>query len=179
MTITELNILHRDSISHLFFDTNSREISEAFYNRFTETYLSDLKNYRAFGIEDNTGNITSMIACYTSRDEACWYLTDIKTQNSREEVRQLLDSVIAYNEGSGRLKFYTLCDAEDIDSVDIIFNKRYEHVDECLVPAKTRCVYNNYWQILYGRLLPAKDTVVRCFILKQKYRKILPVGGNL
>jgi len=84
-----------------------------------------------------------------------------------------------YNEGMGRLKFYSLIDADDIGLVDIVFNLRYKYVDECIVPAKTRCLYNNYWQILYNRMLPERDTVVRCSFLKQKHRRLLPIGGNI
>jgi len=172
MKVVELNLLYRELIEPLF-------TVDALYQRFVDTYLSGLTSYKAFGIEQEDGSITSFMSFYMSRDDACWYITDIKSNDTKDELRALLDSVIAFNEGAGRLKFYSLIDADDIGLVDIVFNLRYKYVDECIVPAKTRCVYNNYWQILYNRMLPERDTVVRCSFLKQKYRRMLPIGGNI
>jgi hypothetical protein len=151
----------------------------ALYERFVETYLSGLTSYKALGIEQEDGSIISFISFYTSRDDACWYITEIKSNDDRDDMRKLIESAIAYNEGTGRFKFYSLCDKDDADFIDIVFNIRYDYVDECIVPAKTRCIYNNYWQILYNRMLPSNDTIVRCSFLKAKHRKLVPIGGNI
>ena len=172
MKIVELNLLYRELVKPLF-------TVNALYERFVDTYLSGLNSYKALGIEQEDGSITSLISFYTSRDDACWYITDIKSKDTKDDLRTLIDSAIAYNEGMGRLKFYSLIDADDVGLVDIVFNLRYKYVDECIVPAKTRCVYNNYWQILYNRMLPERNTIVRCSFLKQKHRRLLPIGGNI
>jgi hypothetical protein len=176
MKIIELNILQRDAIIQLFYDVGD---TQANYQRFVDTYLSDLNSYRSFDIEQADGSISSLISFYMSRDEACWYVTDMKTTDTKNDLRILIESVTAFNEGTGRLKFYKLCNRMDLDQIDIFMNTRYDYIDECVVPAKTRCIYNNYWQILYNRILPSSDTVVRCLLLKQKYRKILPISGNI
>jgi hypothetical protein len=176
MKIIELDILQRDAIIQLFYDVGD---TQANYQRFVDTYLSDLNSYRSFGIEQADGSISSLISFYMSRDEACWYVTDMKTTDTKDDLRILIESVTAFNEGTGRLKFYKLCNRMDLDQIDIFMDTRYDYIDECVVPAKTRCIYNNYWQILYNRILPSSDTVVRCLLLKQKYRKILPISGNI
>jgi len=172
MKIIELNLLYSELVKPLF-------IEDAIYQRFIDTYLSGLTSYKALGIEQDDGSITSFISFYISRDEACWYITDIKSNDTKNETRTLIEAAMAYNEGAGRLKFYSLCDTDDVGQVDIVFNLRYDYVNECIVPEKTKCIYNNYWQILYNRMLPSRSTIVRCSFLKQKHRRLLPIGGNL
>ena len=176
MKIIELDILQRDAIIQLFYDVGD---TRANYQRFVDTYLADLTSYKSFGIEQEDGSISSLISFYMSRDDASWYITDIKTTDNRDDLRILIDSITAFNEESGRLKFYKLCNHTDIDQIDIFMNTRYDYIDECIVPAKTRCIYNNYWQILYNRMLPSNDTIVRCSFLKAKHRKLVPIGGNI
>ena len=199
MKIIELTEDHRDLVKSLFYTrnymgtdlhtnyfapTDKNPIEETHYKLFLETYLSGLHNYKALGLQDNTGSIKSLISFYLSPDEPSWYGTMIRSTNDKKYVRPLLDAAMTYNEQLGRLKFYTLWSEKHAKLLRrFAFSKtateRYDYIDELLIPAKTKCVYTNYWQILFGRTLLPIDTVVRCTFLKQEYRKEIPIGGNI
>jgi hypothetical protein len=107
----------------------------------------------------------------------------IRSLNDKNYVRPLLDAAMAFNEVRGRLKFYTLWNANHGKLLRrFAFSPeatlRYDYVDEIIIPAKTKCVYTNYWQILFNRTLLPVDSIVRCTFLKQEYRTT-PVGGNI
>lgn len=194
--IVELGQAHKESIKPLFYrDTYmgmdlssnyivdpSEQAQTVFYNTFVDTYLSGLRNYKALGLLED-GEVKSLISFYMSPDEPCWYGTMIRSLNDKNYVRPLLDAAMSYNEVRGRLKFYTLWNAEHGKLLRRFAfspeaNTRYDYVDEILIPAKTKCVYTNYWQILFNRTLLPVDSVVRCTFLKQEYRTT-PVGGNI
>lgn len=199
MKIIELTREHRDLVKPLFYTrnymgtdlhanhfsfTDKNPIDETHYKLFLETYLSELHNYKALGLQDNNGNIKSLISFYLSIDEPVWYGTMIRSTNDKKYVRPLLDAAMTYNEQLGRLKFYTLWSEKHVKllrrfAFSNTASERYDYVDELLVPAKTKCIYTNYWQILFGRTLLPIDTVVRCTFLKQEYRKQISIGGNI
>jgi len=194
--IVELGQTHKELIKPLFYrDTYmgmdlssnyivdpSEKVQTVFYNTFVDTYLSGLRNYKALGLVED-GVVKSLISFYMSPDEPCWYGTMIRSLNDKNYVRPLLDSAMAFNETRGRLKFYTLWNADHGKllrrfAFSTEANQRYEYVDEIIVPARTKCVYTNYWQILFNRTLLPVNSVVRCTFLKQEYRTT-PIGGNI
>lgn len=197
MNIVELGQIHKESIKPLFYrsdymgiDLSSNYIVEpsehaqtVFYNTFVDTYLSGLRNYVALGLVEN-GEVKSLISFYMSPDEPCWYGTMIRSLNDKNYVRPLLDAAMAFNEVRGRFKFYTLWNASHGKllrrfAFSSEANNRYDYVDEIIVPAKTKCVYTNYWQILFNRTLLPVNSIVRCTFLKQEYRLVTPIGGNI
>ena len=158
-------------------------MAKVYHNGFCTTYLSELNNYHAFGAFDGD-NIIGAIACYQSSDEPSWYGTQIRSMNNKDVARNLLDHMIKFNEEAGRFKFYTLWNAKHAKLLRRFTfsdwaDERYDYFDECLVPAKTKCVYTNHWQVLFNRILLPHDTIVRCTFLKQQYRNELPVAGNI
>lgn len=158
-------------------------IAKVYHTGFCTTYLSGLSNYHAFGTFDGD-NITGAIACYQSSDEPSWYGTQIRSMNNKDVARNLLDHMMKFNEEAGRFKFYTLWNAKHAKLLRRFAfsewaDERYDYFDECLVPAKTKCVYINHWQVLFNRILLPHDTVIRCTFLKQQYRDELPVAGNI
>lgn len=158
-------------------------MAKVYHKGFCTTYLRGLSNYHAFGAFDDD-KIVGAIACYQSTDEPSWYGTQIRSMNSKEVARDLLDHMIKFNEELGRYKFYTLWNAKHAKLLRRFAfsdwaDERYDYFDECLVPAKTKCVYTNHWQILFNRILLPHDTIVRCTFLKQQYRNKLPVAGNI
>lgn len=172
-----------NSHSNYFVDTTSDSFEELYHKSFVETYLSGLKNYKAFGLFED-GEIKSLLALYQSNDEPCWYGTQIRSLKNKNYVPPLLDYVMRYNEQQGRLKFYTLWSKKHSRLLRRFAfteeaNERYAYVDELIVPAKTKCIYTSYWHILFNRILLPHDTVIRCTYLKAEYRTELPVGGNL
>ena len=198
MIIRKLDKTHVDALGPLFnvskymgADTNSTaffekdRMADLYHAAFCTTYLKDLKSYHAFGAFDNDGNLVGAISCYQSSDEPAWYGTQIRSNKNKEIARALLDHMIKFNEEDGRYKFYTLWNAKHARllrrfSFSEWANERYDYYDECIVPAKTKCLYTNYWQILFNRILLPHDTVVRCTFLKQKYREgSMIVGGNI
>lgn len=198
MNIIKLDQSHTNIIKHLFNNKNymgqdisatnffyKEEIAEIYHKSFCTTYLADLANYHAFGMMDENNNIIALIACYQSYDEPVWYGTNIRSSaKDTEIIRLLLDKMIEFNEQKGRLKFYTLWSAKHTRllrrfAFSIEANERYDYFDEIIIPAQTKCFYNNYWQILFNRVLLPHDTVVRCSFLKQKYRNKIPVGSNI
>jgi len=194
--IVELGQSHKESIKPLFYrDTYmgmdlssnyivdpSEQAQTVFYNTFIDTYLSGLRNYKALGLIEG-GEVKSLISFYISPDEPCWYGTMIRSLNDKNYVRPLLDAAMSYNEVRGRLKFYTLWNADHGKllrrfAFSSEANQRYDYVDEILVPSRSKPVYTNYWQILFNRTLLPVDSIVRCTFLKQEYRTT-PIGGNI
>jgi hypothetical protein len=195
--IVELGQVHKEAIKPLFYRSDymgidlssnyivdpSEQAQTVFYNTFIDTYLSGLRNYVALGLVEN-GEVKSLISFYMSPDEPCWYGTMIRSLNDKNYVRPLLDAAMAFNEVRGRLKFYTLWNASHGKllrrfAFSSEANERYDYVDEIVVPSKTKCVYTNYWQILFNRTLLPVDSIVRCTFLKHAYRTVTPVGGNI
>lgn len=160
------------------------EMVDIYHAGFCSTYLDDLKNYHAFGYFSDEGKILGAISCYQSPEEPCWYGTNIRSSVNKQIARDLLDYMIKFNEADGRLKFYTLWNARHAKLLRRFAfsewaNERYDYFDELYIPAKHKCLYTTYWQVLFTRVLLPHDTVVRCTYLKQKYRTTLPIGGNI
>lgn len=153
------------------------------YNIFCSNYLSDLKNFHAFGyVKDNT--CLAMVSFYESNDEPSWFYTLYRSAGDPEILSKVLDAVIDYNEKNGRLKFYTLVNIKHSKLLRRFHwsqynDERYGYFNEFVVPAGTKCFYNTHWELLYKRFILPNDTVIRCNYLKQEYRENLPIGGNI
>jgi hypothetical protein len=165
-----------------YFVGNEIKFNELAYEVFCDTYLSSLNNFKAFGsVED--GVVTSLISFYEAIDSPAWYWTQIRSKD-HSAIPAVLDAAIAHNEANGRLKFYSMFNAKYAKSYRrLSFSKnaqeRYGFIDECIVPVKTKCIYQDYWQILFNRTLVPVESLVRCTYLKQEYRDTLPIAGNL
>jgi hypothetical protein len=168
MKIIKLNSIHINSVLELF-DNN------LLYTSFCDTYLSNLQDFHAFGYIENN-NIKAFISFYESYEEPSWFCTNYK--GDEVLLSLVLDEVIKYNEVKGRLKFY---DANQFDkSFWSKYNdERYGYFDEFKVPAKNKCFYVNTWELLFNKSSINQDCIIRCNYLKQEYRTILPLGGNL
>lgn len=196
MNIELLNTTHAGAARHLFespkymgtdprvnlFKEGDAQFNELAYNTFCDTYLSDLKNYRAYGaIED--GVLIAYASGYMSPDSPEWFGTMARSKN-RSALQLAVDALIAYNESVGRCRFYTLFNVKHAKSIRrhmySAYNEaRYTYVDDYVVPAKTRCMYTVAWNVLFNRTLVPVDTVVRCSTLKKECRTELPIGGFL
>jgi hypothetical protein len=184
MKIVELNQSYFKKIEYLFHNKIFSDSAKVHHSTFQQTYLSGLTRFKALGLEDNNENLLGCISFYMSPNEPVWYGTLVCSTNNKEYVRRLLDAAIEYNEKLGRYRFYTLWSEKHSTLLRrFAFSKetkeRYDYFDECIVPAKTKCVYQNFWTILFNRILLPIDTVVRCSYLKQEYRKDIPTGGYL
>lgn len=195
MEIIKLTPEHKDDIKNLFYNNKwmgvqaqgnfvAGDFNRIYYEVFCDSYLSDLKNYHAFALFGDNGNAKSIISFYESNDNPDWYWTHIRSDNDRTSVPPLLDKVIEYNENNNRFKFYSMWNSRYQNVYRrFAFSKynseRYDSFEEYYVPAKTRCVYNIPWLVLYGRTLVPVDTIVRCTFLKQKYRPELVCAGNI
>jgi hypothetical protein len=196
MTIERLTKSHAEGLKLLFSDEKFMGVSsteqyffetdlkynEVAYNVFCDTYLSELNNFKAYGKIEN-GTVTALISFYEAIDSPSWYWTQIRSKNPMY-IPDILDTVIAYNEANGRLKFYSMFNAKYAKSYRRLsfsgdVKKRYGFIDECIVPAKTKCIYQDYWQILFNRILLPVDSLVRCTYLKQEFRHSLPIAGNM
>jgi len=199
MKIVELNASHFEKTRHLFqkknfmgtdietnyfVSTNNNPMAKIYHGAFGRTYLTGLSRYKALGLEDEQGNILGYISFYLSSNEPVWYGTMIRSANDKDYVRQLLDAAIEYNEKLGRYRFYTLWSAKHAKLLRRFAfskeaNSRYDYFDECIIPAKTKCSYQNFWTILFSRILLPTDTVVRCTYLKREHRPETPIAGFL
>lgn len=161
-----------------------QDVGDTYYNSFTNTYLTDLRTYHAYGSFDELGNVRALIAFHESNENAEWYWTHIRSNGGKDFVQPLLDAVIDHNEKNGRYKFYSMWNLKYRRIYrKFAFSKynseRYDSFDEYVVPAKTRCIYTMPWMVLYNRTLVPVDTVVRCTYLKREYRNDLGIAGNL
>jgi len=189
MPVIKLDQSHRELCKDIFNHDKfmglevNEQVNNVLYDRFCNTYLFDLKNFHCFAnvIDEQ---IKALITFYESVDEPAWYYTLYRSMGDNNLLREVLDTVIEYNEKNGRLKFYTLVRSNHSKLLRRFHwskynNERYGYFDECLVPARHKSYYNNHWELLFKNILLPEDSVVRCNFLKQEYRKTLPIGGNL
>lgn len=151
---------------------------------FQKTYLSGLNNFQAYGLFNDQGRVECLISLYDSSDEPAWYYTMCRSRGNTDLVKQLFDEVIRIQETKNRFKFYTLVNVKHAPllrkfTYSDYNDHRYGYYDEFMVPAKTRCYYNNPWELLFKKVLLPVDTVVRCSYLKQEHRGELRIGGGL
>lgn len=198
MQILKLDTTHSDQIRSLYQNSkymgvdvagnwanNIDAYNEYIFGVFQKTYLSGLNNFQAYGLFNDAGEAECLISFYDSSDEPSWYYTMCRSRGNTELVKTLFDSVIEIQEKKNRFKFYTLVNVRHAPllrkfTYSDYNNERYGFYDEFVVPAKTRCYYNNPWELLFKKVLLPVDTVVRCSYLKQEYRPSpLPVGGGL
>jgi hypothetical protein len=197
MSVIKLNSNHAEQIKELFvnkkfmgvnvadaaFKLEDTTFNKLTYDIFCNNYLSDLKNFHAYGyIEDHT--VKSLISFYESPEEPAWYYTMYRSSGNNELLRPVLDAVIDHNEEHDRLKFYTLVHQKHSKLLRRFHwskynDERYGYFDEYMVPEKNKCYYTNAWELLYKRMLLPEDSIVRCNYLKQEYRTELPIGGNI
>lgn len=197
MAVVKLNESHIEAVRPLFthkkymgvsitdpaFYMKDSSINQVTYDIFCNNYLSNLKNFHAYGYyEDNV--VKALISFYESIDEPAWYYTIYRSLGNNNLLRDVLDRVIDHNEYNGRLKFYTLTHEKHTKLLRRFHwskynNERYGYFDEYFVPAKAKVYYTNAWELLYKRMLVPEKSIVRCNFLKQEYRTILPQGGNL
>lgn len=199
MTVVKLNSSHVEAVQGLFetkkymgIDVNSAgftkndetlNFNKLLYDIFCSNYLADLNNFHAYGYLKD-GKVKALISFYESTEEPAWFYTIYRSSGDNNLLRLVLDEVIKHNEERGRLKFYTLTHASHTKLLRRFHwskynNERYGYFDEFMVPAKHKCFYVNPWELLYKRFLIPEDSIVRCNFLKQEYRTILPIGGNI
>ena len=197
MTIERLNYNHIGAVKNLFYgrkrfmgistDANSlsapaEEFNEISYINFCDTYLSDLNNYHAYGCI-NGGEVVSYISFFESNDQPEWYMTQFRSK-AYNTLPGVFDVVLHHNESRNRYRFYSLFNAKYRKGIRrFLFNeeaaRRYSSYDDYIVPAKTKCIYQLPWQILFNRILVPVDTVVRYTFLNYEYKTVVPVAGNL
>jgi hypothetical protein len=201
MAVVKLNETHCEAVKNLFYTsrylgietaslvnnfdvvTNEREFNTLLYDVFCANYLSDLKNFHAYGYIEN-GIVRALISFYESDEEPSWYYTVYRSDGNNNLLRPVLDAVIEHNESRNRFKFYTLVHEKHSKLLRRFHwskynDSRYGYFDEFIVPSKNKCFYTNHWELLYKRMLMPEASIVRCNYLKQEYRTTLPIGGNL
>lgn len=199
MKIVKLTKKHTETIRHLFkltkfmgvdhsknyFIGSGEDFSDYYLGTFVSTYMSGLKNYHAYGAEEDTGEINSVIGFYESNEDASWYWNHVRTTgNKPAEIKLILDRIMAHNEEQGRYKFYSMFPLKYQHvyrrlAFSKINSERYDYFDEFHVSEKHQCQFSLPWQILYNRTLVPVDTIVRCTFLKQQYREKLFNAGRL
>lgn len=197
MRISRLDTNHSEQVRDLYktskymgvdvagnWANNVDAYNDFVFGVFQKTYLSGLNNFQAYGLFNDQGQLECLISLYDSSDEPAWYYTMCRSRGNTELVKQLFDQVIKTQESKNRFKFYTLVNVKHAPllrkfTYSDYNNERYGYYDEFVVPAKTRCYYNNPWELLFKKVLLPVDTVVRCSYLKQEYRTELPIGGGL
>lgn len=173
-----------DTTNNYFVDKNV-EFSDFYHKTFAETYMSNLTQYHAYGIQNNDNKFSALLGFYESVDDASWYWNTVRTLgNNKNEIKILLDTVLNHNEKNGRFKFYSMFPLKYRNiyrrlAFSDSAKERYDYFDEYCVDSRHQCKFNLAWQILFTRTLLPVDTIVRCTFLKQKYREQLYNGGNL
>lgn len=198
--ITKLDHTHTGAVKNLFYRTskhmgvniqdnfefeNNDSFEERAYEIFCDNYLTDLESFYAYGyVNPETKNVDALISYYASEDDPSWYFTIYRSAGNNQLLKDVLDKVINVNEQAGRFKFFTLVNSQHSKLLRKFTwskynNNRYGWFDECVIPARTKPYYINHWEILFKRILIPIDTTVRCNYLKQEYRSILPIFGNI
>ncbi len=144
-----------------------------------------LTNFHAYGDVVNGELIAFMTFCesYTEPSWYCMHYLDI-TEDGGSSVA-ILNAAIGHNESRGRLKFYSCRATEDqlLLLPDTAWDQtnfnRYEHVDEFIVHAKTRCIFDNQYLLMHNNQLQPFDSINMCHFLKQEYRTTLFKFGNI
>jgi hypothetical protein len=201
MSVVRLSSEHVDAIKDLFyfqklmgsnvnspeyeyFKTvgNEKNINSRIYSNFCETYLSDLKQFHAFGyVQDEI--VKCIIAFYVASDEPSWYNTVCYGSGDRDFLVQSWDAVLKYNEENGIYKFFTVFNT-DLERMQRRLywskynNERYGYFNEYMLPKKTKTVYEKHWKILFNQILLPNDSIVRCNYLKPEYRSTV-IAGNI
>lgn len=196
MSIVKLTQDHIESVKHLFFKTHKYmgtlnfenedpNFQTRLYEIFCDTHLSDLKNYHAFGFYNTkTNKVDALISFYESVNEPSWYLTSGRSTGNNLLFKDILDTIMDYNEANGRLKFFTVMNLRQARLMRKLgFSsrnvERYDYFDEYTVKPQEKTFYSDHWEILFRRRLLPVETVVRCTFLKKEYRTNLPNGGNI
>lgn len=196
MSVIKLTQDHKEAIKDLFFvsynymgSSNFKNedfnFQEQLYDIFCDTYLSDLKNYHAFGFYNSeTNKVDALISFYESVNDPSWYLTSGRSDGENLLLKDILDTIMDYNEVNGRLKFFTVMNSRQARLMRKLgFSKRnverYDYFDEYTVNPKEKTFYSDHWDILFRRKLLPVETVVRCTFLKKEYRTNIPNGGNI
>lgn len=197
MKISRLDTSHSEPVRNLYksskymgvdvagnWGNNVDAYNDFVFGVFQKTYLSGLNNFQAYGLFNDDGQAECLISLYDSADEPAWYYTMCRSRGNTDLVKQLFDEVIRIQEAKNRLKFYTLVNVKHAPllrkfTYSDYNDARYGYYDEFMVPAKTRCYYNNPWELLFKKVLLPVDTVVRCSYLKQEHRGELRTGGGL
>lgn len=197
--IVKLTNIHEENVKQLFYQSNNhmgidvesfnREddfiFRELAYEVFCSNYLTGLENYHAYGyINQETGNVDSLISFYQGDDDPSWYFTLCRSVGNNFLLKDIFDEVIKINEKEDRLKFYTLVNIKHARLLrKFIYSKynaeRYGYFDEGIIPANTKPYFMLHWELLTNRILIPVDTVVRCSYLKQEYRTELPILGAI
>ena len=138
---------------------------------FAKNYLGQLKNWHSF----INNKKTSAVVCYQGEDDPSWYITNIY---GTEDINDLITEAVVYNETCNLNKFYIVIPVQDLNNFDLQL-VNYDYFDEIFVKEKTRCYYTTFWQVLYKRTIPNKDTIVRCYYLKEKFRKLTTSMSNI
>ena len=196
MSVIKLTQDHKEDIKHLFFLNHTYMGSKTFkderpdfqkelYNFFCDTYLTDLKNYHAYGYYNKeTSKIDALMSFYESINDPSWYFTSGRSSGNNFLLKDILDKLMEYNENNGRLKFYTVMNSKHAKFMrklgfSDVARERYDYFDEYVISPKQKTFYSDHWEILYGRRLLLVNTIVRCTFLKKEYRVNLPNGGNI
>lgn len=171
-------------ISHLFNKENAFSYTpemqydiaqENFVNLehevFATNYLGQLKNWHSF----INNKKTSAVVCYQSEDEPSWYITNIY---GTEDINQLISEAAAYNETCNLYKFYIVIPEQNLHNFKLELSN-YDYFNEIFVKEKSRCYYTTFWQVLYKRTMPDKNTIVRCYYLKKEFRKLTTSMSNI
>ncbi len=183
MSVIKLNSSHIGAVRRLMTTTvaippDVNVNSSITQDKFCEIYLTDLNSFHAYGLYEGD-SISAMISFYESSNEPAWFYTQCYATDINR-LAEVLDTVITYNESRYRMTFYNKVNTPGIRGIgwSTITNQRYMFVDSYVVPAKTLCFYNHSGAMFNSQLFET-DLIVRCNILKQEYRTIVPLGGNL
>lgn len=194
--IVKLTAQHKDAVKLLFFGKNKYMGSSSFadnddnfqqklYNIFCDSYLSDLKHHHAFGFYNKeTDTVEAFMSFYQGVSEPSWYFTVGRSLGNNFLLKDILDTVMEFNESQGLFKFYTVMNKKQGRLMRRLgfsntATERYDFFDEYVVSPKHKTFYSTHWEVLYKRNLLPVETVIRCTFLKQQYRINLPNAGNI
>lgn len=183
---------HADAIRPLFYNRNhlnygvasllstGEGFHQAAYQFFVDSYLSGLQDFQAYGVIQD-GTVVAMIGIYTSHDSPEWYVAQIFCQAvAAYHFAPLIHHVAKIQEALGRNRFIALGAPAThwFFTPDPGKQSRYEVVEEMTVPAKTRCFFNTYWQVLFNRALFPTDQPIRSWTLRPERRSRF-IGGSM
>ncbi len=160
-------VLSRNKFSSVNDDQKLDALKDITFDMLDFFNLSSVRLYGYF-----SPNLLGVLVSSPSSYQPSYYITRAHTLKGIENGKQVLSGLIKHTvtdyETAGYKRFSTLYEKESLVSVPRLWDTKnvlpaYSVITELEVLANTKPKQTETWEILFGRTLLSKDSVVRTF----------------